>query len=377
MEWPTGGQMVPVPVILNSSRPGRHRGRLNSEHPQNRPVYYQDQFGLLIPADGGGGGRHGRSSSVSGPHGAQPAVIVNNEIWQEQSPSPRHRRRSSHGHDYHYSDDDDWEEHRHDRRRRGYSRGSRTPSPLYDSETEERLRKLKLLEKKEEDQAAQERWEEEQIIKAARKEKKKKEEEELKKRAVEEYELKKLEDAAKAKKKKEEEEEAFREKAMVTFAAAGYSKKSVAGILEAAERGKKVKHGNQIMDLSRPTYIKVNKKHLSPETLNEYELPWKWDEVSCPPVSSFFHFTSLFPTTAGSDELMNRQRDSNFIIIKRWIPERDQDILFEHTRKLRERKLLTDTTVALKKEKDQLMLVRKRSPSRAKSKSRPTSWFGS
>lgn len=34
------------------------------------------------------------------------------------------------------------------------------------------------------------------------------------------------------------------------------------------------------INLSRPTYIKVHRKHLSPETLDEYELPWEWDTVS-------------------------------------------------------------------------------------------------
>lgn len=241
---------------------------------------------MLSPT--GPSGRHGRSSSVSGPYAPPASVIVNNEMWQETSPQRGHHRRSSHGHDHHYSDDEDWDAHRRPRRpSRG--RDSRTPSPYYDSETEERLRKLKRLEKKEEEEAAQERWEEEQIIKAARKEKKKKEEEEMKKRAVQEYELKKLEDEAKAKKKKEEEEEAFRKKAIETFAAAGYSKKSVVGILEAAEKGKKGKDGGkEIMDLSRPTYIKVNKKHLSPETLNEYKLPWAWDEVGLPLAPGYY-----------------------------------------------------------------------------------------
>ena len=277
MEWPAGNQLVPV--VLPGARPSRNRGRLNSEHPSQQTVY---QYGMLVPEAGGGAGRHGRSSSVSGPYAPPASVIVNNEMWQESSPHRSHRRHSSHGHDYHYSDDDDWEEHRSGRRR-GHSRphDSRTPSPYYDSETEERLRKLKKLEKKEEEEAAQERWEEEQILKEARKAKKKKEEDEMKKRAVQEYELKKLEDEAKAKKKKEEEEEAFRKKAIETFAAAGYSKKSVVGILEAAEKGKKGKQaGKEIMDLTRPTYIKVNKKHLSPETLDEYDLPWQWDEVS-------------------------------------------------------------------------------------------------
>ncbi|KAL9596662.1 MAG: hypothetical protein Q9219_005657 [cf. Caloplaca sp. 3 TL-2023] len=56
----------------------------------------------------------------------------------------------------------------------------------------------------------------------------------------------------------------------------------------------------------KPTYIKVHRKHMSPETLEAYELPWEIDEF-----------------------------DSDYIIIKRWIDERKQDILFEHTRKLR------------------------------------------
>ena len=271
-------QIVPVPVILNSNRPGRNRGRLNSEHANRQTVYMQDHYGMLSPT--GPVPRHGRSSSVSGPFAPPGQVIVNNEMWQETSPQRGHHRRNSHGHDHHYSDDEDWDDRRR-QRRYSHSRDSRSPSPYYDSQTEERLRKLKKLEKKEEEEAAQERWEEEQILKAARKEKKKKEEEEMKKRAVKEYELKKLEDEAKAKKKKEEEDEAFRKKAIETFAAAGYSKKSVVGILEAAEKGKKAKgSGKEIMDLTRPTYIKVNKKHLSPETLNEYNLPWEWDDVS-------------------------------------------------------------------------------------------------
>lgn len=279
-------QIVPVPVILNSNRPGRNRGRLNSEHPNHQTVYMQDEYGMLTP--GGPMPRHGRSASVSGPYAPPASVIVNNEVWQETSPQRGHHRRSSHGHDHHYSDDEDWEGHRrqrrHSRGRGSRGRSSRTPSPYYDSETEERLRKLKKLEQKEEEEAAQERWEEEQILKAVRKEKKKKEEEEMKKRAVQEYELKKLEDEAKAKKKKDEEEDAFRQKAIETFSAAGYSKKSVIGILEAAEKGKKVKGGGkEVMDLTRPTYIKVHQKHLSPETLDAYNLPWEWHDVSLLP----------------------------------------------------------------------------------------------
>lgn len=32
--------------------------------------------------------------------------------------------------------------------------------------------------------------------------------------------------------------------------------------------------------LDRPTFVKVNRSHLDPETLNAYRLPWVWDKVS-------------------------------------------------------------------------------------------------
>lgn len=69
------------------------------------------------------------------------------------------------------------------------------------------------------------------------------------------------------------------------------------------------------------------------------------------------------------------QKDQNYLIIKRWIPEADQDILFEHSRKLREGRLLINTTVQLKKDREkQLLAVRKKSPGRARSLNR-RSWI--
>lgn len=35
-----------------------------------------------------------------------------------------------------------------------------------------------------------------------------------------------------------------------------------------------------VKDKTRPTYIKVHQQHVSPETLDAYELPWEWDVVS-------------------------------------------------------------------------------------------------
>lgn len=64
----------------------------------------------------------------------------------------------------------------------------------------------------------------------------------------------------------------------------------------------------------RPVYIRVERKHMSEQTLDVYKLPWKEDP-----------------------------RDPNFILIKKWIDEDGQEILFEHTRKLREAKMATES----------------------------------
>lgn len=65
-----------------------------------------------------------------------------------------------------------------------------------------------------------------------------------------------------------------------------------------------------------------------------------------------------------------QQRDSNYIIIKQWISEDFQEELFDHTRRLREGKLITQTSNTLTelkvndRKKDKMYLVRKKSPSR-------------
>jgi hypothetical protein len=56
----------------------------------------------------------------------------------------------------------------------------------------------------------------------------------------------------------------------------------------------------------RPTWMKAHRKHLSPETLVYYDLPWEYDRL-----------------------------DPDYLIIKRTIPGHETDILFEHTRRLR------------------------------------------
>lgn len=313
-----------IPVIL-SSRPARNRPRQFSEHAHREIMYIQDSRQLLDPtaaAAYGAGLQRSRSAAGHGRH--SPAqIVINNPPPDDHSPVRNHRRRSQH---VYYGEDDSWDEEeraqRHGGRRHARSRGrrygSRTPSPVRDAEiekqvdVEQRLKKLEILEQKEREEEQRRIYKQEQIVKAAkeaeekRKEEEmkkraveeynqkykqeqalkaekaaeeKKKEEELKKRAVEEYNHKQAEKAAKEKKDKEEADKAFRERVKTTFAAAGYSAESIERIL--AKEGKGEKEGQKkIMDLTRPTYIKVHRKHLSPDTLDAYSLPWEWDEVS-------------------------------------------------------------------------------------------------
>ncbi|KAJ9501453.1 hypothetical protein LTR67_000265 [Exophiala xenobiotica] len=116
------------------------------------------------------------------------------------------------------------------------------------------------------------------------------------------------------------------------------------------------------IDLHRPTFIKVNRKYLHPDTLDYYGLPWEWDS-----------------------------RDTEYIIIKKYIDNTFQDELFEHTRRLKERKLITGPYVketktittltpndhSYVKRGDKMYIVREKSksPGRSHSHSRRSSWM--
>ena len=65
---------------------------------------------------------------------------------------------------------------------------------------------------------------------------------------------------------------ATREHLKTTLVSAGYSEEIIKDTMKLdCER---------VMSLSQPIYVKAHRKHLSPETLDMYELPWEWDQVS-------------------------------------------------------------------------------------------------
>ena len=278
--WPgTDEQPFVEPVILQAQRPGRNRGRLNTEHMLPRqPAYFNaPNAGYLVPA----AGVH-RSASVSHQRPAQ--IIINNDNAAAWDDHGGHRPRSAHGGLY-------YDEHDHVIYERGRS-GSRvrmrapSPQPEFDSDTKEKLKDYTEMKKKQEEKEQQLRIEEklrmDRLKKEADRIEKEKEEKKLKEKAIEEYKIKEEEERLKKKKQREEEDKEFEERMRKTLWANGYSRDQIERIIKKAEKQDLGGGGSssRALTLNRPTYIKVHRKHLDPETLDVYHLPWEWDDVS-------------------------------------------------------------------------------------------------
>lgn len=278
MNFPNEG----VPVVLGT-RPARGRVRLSSDHRQ--PIYIESN-GYLYPASSLGQPPQ-RSASSSGHGRRSPTILIDNSKSTACS-----RGRSAH-----YEDDsDEWspvrEHRRHTSRGRHYHKPERSRTPSPSPEIQAQLKILHGFQEKEREAEQRQRYEEEQTLKKAAEEKKKRDEEKMKEAAIKEHNNKLLEKANKEKKAKEEADKEFRERVKTTFGKAGYSEEDIERILENKEKGKGHEGQKKIMDLTRPTYIKVHLKHLSPDTLDAYDLPWEVDEVR-PSVSFFVPLVAL------------------------------------------------------------------------------------
>ncbi|KAF2842447.1 hypothetical protein M501DRAFT_1013790 [Patellaria atrata CBS 101060] len=163
--------------------------------------------------------------------------------------------------------------------------------------------------KKERDEREEREAQEELLRKIKRQEAEKKEKEEA---AYKEFlrKAKEKEEEEKAKKKKQEEElEQEMRKRLAQF---GFQENQIQAVLD-PEEAKKLRQGQSPANAlpwqpQQPTYVKVHKDHLSVDTLAYYDIPWEYDRTN---------------------------RD--YIIILREMDNRETDILFEHTRRLRTR----------------------------------------
>ncbi|KEF53959.1 uncharacterized protein A1O9_09754 [Exophiala aquamarina CBS 119918] len=320
-----------------------------------------------------------RASSTGG--GPAPTIVNIGTVPSERGHS-RSRSRHRHHRSRSRSSSSDYSSDRSRSHRRSH-RGSSSRKTTKETELSYELRKdldygrlsrkeeeeRRILErmKKDHREEARKRWEYEEALEKDRKKKEReailleaKLEEERKKKEAEELRRKVLKDEEerqkKEKEKKKAEEEEFERKVKEKFMKAGYSPDYIEEVLHK----KKEEKATLAIDLHRPTYIKVNRKYLHPDTLDAYGLPWEWDG-----------------------------RDEEYIIIKKYIDHSLQDELFEHTRKLKERKLITGPYVketktittltpndTFVKKGDKMYVVREKSQTRSKSPAgRRSSWM--
>ena len=346
---------ITIPISMN---PSHHR-----HYSGDRRAYRESDL-LSVP-----GGARQRASSLG--QAPQPSVVI--DMGGRNSSGSRSRSRERRRpHSRRRSKDSEEEivvlrEHHRDR---SYSGGTNQSGDRLDYSTRRKLDKLEAMEREEEEEQLRRELKRKLKLEALEAEEKERlrkvEEKEKRKRYVEDWKREELEKKEKEKMKKEEEDKAFEERVKRQFLAAGYSEAHIESILR--EKRKKVEDNTLAMDLSRPTWIKVNRKHLVPETLEAYNLPWDFYEVLEPSSTRFPSTNRRFP----------KQKDTDYLIIKKYVSQSLQDELFEHTRTLKARKMITGpeikrdvvTTLKVGGSKDKMYLVRNKSQTRSKSKER-------
>ncbi|KAI9655064.1 MAG: hypothetical protein M1829_000697 [Trizodia sp. TS-e1964] len=348
------------PVVL-PERPAIRHGRLTSDYYQpRRPLYYTTGSGHLMPEIAGP--RHRSQSQGHRPYEARPEVIINNIHQDELIPLPmRGRGRSRPSSVYEPYEEEEYEHsvahspyrYREHSRQRSRSRPrSREVSPYYYSrEEKERDEMRKELEKYRTEKQREEeekRIKDELMLKQVKEAEKKREEDarlkELEKAAIEKFKREQEAQAAKAKKEKEDDEARYKERLKTDLEKYGLSDKQVSVITST--------NNQQTLPVvpGKVTYTKMARRHLSIETLRTYQIPYKMDE------------------------------NPEYVIIKRWVPEYEQDFLWNHTRKIRNERLFVVRDLELRRIKDEhdakrLVLERRSKKKRAASPPALLSFF--
>jgi hypothetical protein len=188
-----------------------------------------------------------------------------------------------------------------------------------DYELEKTKKELEAYKLEKEREAEEKRIKKEMELKRLIEEKKAEEEKErLKKeseKAIAKYKAEEAEKAAKEKKEKEEREKEYQHRLEDDLRKSGMSEQQIFVVLK-KDKG---------VDPNRPTYTRMSRKHLSIETLNRYRIDYEWDQVR----------TLSRETRA---ETNRRTQDPDYVLIKRWVPEYEQDFLWAHTKQIRERR---------------------------------------
>jgi len=290
------GRVSPAPVVYADPR-----------RPVARPVYYTHGSGnsYLVPS----GPERRRSTSrhrQSPPPQAPVPVIINNRIYNDND----------------YSDDEDDRRHHlqlarpiHSRSRSRHRRPSSGASSAADWELEKTRKELEAFKMAERAEKEKERMKKELELKNLKAEKAAKEEAARAKKeaeeAVEKFKVEEAKKREKEKKEKEEREKEYKLRLEEDLRKSGMDENQIARVLKK----------DQAVDPARPTYTRMSRRHLSIETLNRYRIDYEFDV------------------------------DPDYVLIKRWVPEYEQDFLWSHTREIRERRSSQTVVLAIEEKK--------------------------
>lgn len=270
-------------------RHGRASPAIYPEHRHRpaRPIYYQHGPGYLAPE---ASGRLHRSRSQNHRASPPPApVIINNRIYNDFESEE--------------AEDDRYLQLAPPFRSRSRSRSR--PSSFAsreDYELEKARKELDAYRLEEQREKDEKRIKKEMELQRLRDEKRAEDEKKRIKKeadeAVEKFKLKEAERVAKEKKEKEEREKEYQKRLEEDLRKSGLDERQISVITKT----------EKAIDPNRPTYTRMSRKHLSIETLNKYRIDYEFDT------------------------------DPDYVLIKRWVPEYEQDFLWSHTREIRERR---------------------------------------
>ncbi|KFH40734.1 Reticulocyte-binding protein 2 a-like protein [Hapsidospora chrysogenum ATCC 11550] len=158
--------------------------------------------------------------------------------------------------------------------------------------------------------------------------------------AVERYKQEEAERRMKEAQEREEAEKEYKRRLQEDLVNSGVDEKAIAAIMK-KEKVPEAEAEAHAQDLGRPTYTRMARKHLSIETLRTYSIEWDYDP------------------------------NPEYVLIKRWVPEWEQDTLWKHTRYLRSKRGKALLVEEKKRHDDdpRFEWVRKKSHSRKRSKS--------
>ncbi|KAJ8129795.1 hypothetical protein O1611_g3836 [Lasiodiplodia mahajangana] len=152
--------------------------------------------------------------------------------------------------------------------------------------------------------------------------------------AVEEYRKVEAEQLLEENEKIKKRDEEYKRRMQEQLLKSGLSEEEINSVLKGKkggtknERKGKGKEEDSVVteDNSRPTYTRMARRHLSLETLRVYNIDYVLDQVSIQAPVTHIH------ANEGVE-------DPEYVLIKRWVPEPEQDILWKHTRVIRQQRI--------------------------------------